>query len=151
MTAGSFDVEENAERLYVKRPEGIAYAGATTEVGVRPASLRVAARPQCDAANSRSCGTVALCRASVVNSRNLTLDHITVTWMAYWLRGIHSTTDRQSRSVTTGLATMCKPAAVTHKSSHETLRASTRHSMGRSRRGRAKCMASPWPFRCTMP
>jgi Right handed beta helix region len=89
--------------LYLKLPDVVSYEGATIEVGIRPTPLRVTGRRNVTLRNfavMRNRGAVQETGFLVTNSRNITLDGITVKWMAYsaW-GGSRNTTIRIYRSV----------------------------------------------------
>jgi hypothetical protein len=103
LVAGTFYVSESTAQLYVRLPTGLSLAQANIEVGTRVYPLTINGRRNVTLlsfAVMRSRGAIADTAVRITNSRNVTLDNITVRWMAYQAIGsAANTTLRIRRSV----------------------------------------------------
>jgi hypothetical protein len=101
LVAGTFHVDESARLIYLRLPSGVSMP-ATIEVGVRLTPLRINGRRNVTLRNfavMRNRGAVQDNGVNVTNSRNITLEGITVSWMAYsGYSGSNNTTIRIRRS-----------------------------------------------------
>src|SRR4029450_10221381 len=103
LVAGTFYVDENTQRLYVRLPSGLSLSQVTIEAGMRTTPLRINGGRSVTLRNfaiMRSLGAVGDSAVVITNSRNMTVDRMAIQWMAYGgYSGAYNTTVRISGSV----------------------------------------------------
>ena len=99
---GTFFVDETSSLLHARLPSGMSLSNATIEVGVRMTPLKVNGRRNVTLRNfavMRNRGAVQDVGFAMTNSRNITLEDMTVRWLAYGgLNSAYNTTVRIRRS-----------------------------------------------------
>ena len=102
LVAGTFYVDETNDRLSVRLPAGVSLSSASIEVGMRMTPLRINGRRNVTLRKfsvMRSRGAVQDVGFAITNSRNITLEDMTVRWLAYGaLNSAYNTTVRIRRS-----------------------------------------------------
>jgi hypothetical protein len=86
MVAGTFYVDETADRLYVRLPSGVSQSTASIEVGTRLLEVKIHGRRNVTLrkfAVMRNRGAVQDIGFQITNSRNITLEDMTLRWFAY--------------------------------------------------------------------